>query len=80
MHTTPMRGAARCDLFFVRVIRVLDFARPSNALRLTRGGRSPSSRISNFVARPPTGAAAVSRHLVVRDCEAQRAVDQTCQD
>jgi hypothetical protein len=30
VQMTPMRGAARCDLFFVRVIRVLGFARPSN--------------------------------------------------
>lgn len=33
IQVTPMRGAARCDLFFVRVIRVLAFARPFNVSR-----------------------------------------------
>ena len=31
-QTTPMGGAARCDLFFLRLIRILVFARPSNFL------------------------------------------------
>ena len=36
---TPMRGAARCSWSSLLRVKFF-FARPSNALRLTRGGRS----------------------------------------
>ena len=37
LQTSPMLAAARCDFFFVCVIRVLGFVRPSN------GQRSPAA-------------------------------------
>ena len=44
-QTTPMSAAARCDVFFVPMIRVLSFVRPSNVANEPRAAVTGSHKI-----------------------------------